>query len=479
MDHASVRSSLMMMKYKLVMIVVAVLATGFLTINSQVSVQAQVSSLYLRMILVQNQEDAKKVANELAKGKSFADVASQFSVDSTKERGGFLGQVALKDLNEQIQVMVRSLKVGGYTGPVQVENGLAFFQRTTTSHYTYALELMRLEKFEQALEPLSKDLALNPDRTHSLALKAYALQRLNQAKVAENVYRQIIKRDPKNVLAHNNLGTLLDQKGDHPGAAKHFERAVEIDSEQDVTLHNLAWIHSARLNNPAKALGFIRKATKLKPNKANYHAMLADIFQKLGERTEAQRSIARAIEIDSKNESYRKLLGQLSQASNRNLTPPPKKKVVQINPKKTRANNTFPKSPGEIPTKPKKSIKTAVPEKKPLRQPPLMEKATKPKRHRVALSRPTKQFNPPQHIKIVTRRGGARKTQRVAHLLKKNGFPIALRLRETKTLKGIRIYYKNKSVRAAGKIRDLITPRPTLRRLTWKSQFDIIVFVGN
>ena len=167
MDHASVRSSSMMMKYRQVVIFVAVFVLGFLATSYRMPVQAQVSSLYLRMILVQNQEDAKKVANELAKGRSFADVASQFSVDSTKERGGFLGQVALKDLNENIQVMVRSLKVGGYTGPVQVENGLAFFHRTTPAHYTYALELMRLEKFERALEPLNIDLALNPDRTHS------------------------------------------------------------------------------------------------------------------------------------------------------------------------------------------------------------------------------------------------------------------------------------------------------------------------
>ena len=297
--------------------------------------------------------------------------------------------------------------------------------------------------------------------------------------MAESVYRQIIKRDPKNVLAHNNLGTLLDQRGEHAGAAKHFEKAVELDSEQDVTLHNLAWIHSARLNNPEKALGFIRKATRLKPNKANYHAMLADIFQKLGQKGKAQRAIARAIDLDSKNESYRKLLRQLGQASNQNLTPPSKKKVAQIDPKKTRGDNALSRATGKVPDKPKKSIATKVPDKKPSRRPSVMKKATKTKRPRVALSRPTKQVTPSQHIKIVTRRGGARKAQKVAQLMKENGFPIALRLRETKTLKGIRIYYKNKSIRAAGEIRDLITPRPTLRRLTWKSQFDIIVFVGN
>ena len=45
-------------------------------------------------------------------------------------------------------------------------------------------------------------------------------------------------------------------------------------------------------------------------------------------------------------------------------------------------------------------------------------------------------------------------------------------------MKGIRIYYKGKSVGAARKIRNLISPKPQLRRMSWNSQFDIIVFVG-
>ena len=79
--------------------------------------------------------------------------------------------------------------------------------------------MMKAEKYKQALVPLEKDLALNPDRIHSRALKAYAFQRLNRTKEAKDAYREIIRRDPKNVLANNNLGTLLDQEGNYTEAA--------------------------------------------------------------------------------------------------------------------------------------------------------------------------------------------------------------------------------------------------------------------
>ncbi|HJM43602.1 MAG TPA: tetratricopeptide repeat protein [Nitrospinota bacterium] len=423
---------------------------------------AQSSSLYLRMILVKDKAAAAKVSNLLSQGKGFADLARQFSTDPTKGRGGFLGRVALKDLNEQVQAMVGTLKVGGFTGPVRVKNGLAFFQRTTTAHYTFALELMKAEKYKQALVPLEKDLALNPDRIHSRALKAYAFQRLNRTKEAKDAYREIIRRDPKNVLANNNLGTLLDQEGNYTEAAKRFERAVAIEPNQDVTLHNLAWIYSSRLGRPSKALRFIRKAIELKPNAANYYTMLASIYRQLGKTLEARKAVTQAVQLEPANAEHRKLLAMLGGPLKE---PAPAKKT----PAKPggRANARTP--PGD--DNPPASVRARL---KPAKKKPPSKAATPRKRtasvRRAAPSSPS--------IKVVTRLGGGKTVRLVGRLLRRNGYPVALRLKEAKPMKGIRIYYKGKSVGAARKIRNLISPKPQLRRMSWNSQFDIIVFVG-
>ena len=426
-------------------------------------VQAQApSNLDLRMILVKDAAAAGKVSNLLSQGKSFAGLARQFSTDPTKERGGFLGRVALKDLNEQVQAMVGRLKVGGFTGPVRVEKGLAFFQRTTTAHYTFALEMMKAEKFKQALVPLEKDLALNPDRIHSRALKAYAFQRLNRTKEAKDAYREIIRRDPKNVLANNNLGTLLDQEGNYTEAAQRFERAISLEPNQDVTLHNLAWIYASRLGRPSKALGFIRKAIALKPNDANYYTMLGSIYRQLGKTLEARKAVAQAVRLEPANAEHRKLLALLGGAVKE---PAPVKKVAVKPVGRAKAGTP----PGA--DKPPAPVRARL---KPAKRKPASKSAT-PRKLTASARRPAL---PPPSIKVVTRLGGGKTVRLVGRLLRRNGFPVALRLKEAKPMKGIKIYYKVKSVGAARKIRDLISPRPQIKRMSWNSQFDIIVFVG-
>ncbi len=425
--------------------------------------QAQApSNLDLRMTLVKDKAAAGKVSNLLSQGESFAGLARRFSTDPTNKRGGFLGRVALKDLNDQVQAMVGSLKVGGFTGPVRVEKGLAFFQRTTTAHYTFALEMMKAEKYKQALVPLEKDLALNPDRIHSRALKAYAFQRLNRTKEAKDAYREIIRRDPKNVLANNNLGTLLDQEGNYTEAAQRFERAISIEPKQDVTLHNLAWIYSSRLGRPSKALGFIRKAIELKPDDANYYTMLGSIYRQLGKTFEARKAVAQAVRLEPANAEHRKLLALLGGPVKE---PAPAKKVA-VKPAGRERSGT-PRRADKPPASVRDRLETAK------RKPP--SKTATPRKRTASVRRPA---SPSPSIKVVTRLGGGKTVRLVGRLLRRNGFPVALRLKEAKPMKGIKIYYKVKSVGAARRIRDLISPRPQLRRMSWNSQFDIIVFVG-
>jgi tetratricopeptide (TPR) repeat protein len=406
------------------------------------------------MIVVPDSETAKKVEELLTAGNSFPEVASKYSTDPTKDRGGFLGRVALKDLNEQIRAMVSSIRVGGITRPVRVPDGIALFQRTTIDYYNDALRLMRTEKFEEALEPLDKDLKLNPDRVHSLTLKGYALQRLNRLEEAKVSYRQIVQREPKNVLAYNNLGTLLDQEGKYADAAKMFEQAVAIDPNQDVTLHNLAWINASRLNKPAKALGFIQKAIKLKPKAANYYAMLSDVYQKQGKRKEARRAMAKAASLEPANDEYRQLLAQLKNGSS-------SAKTKNLAARQTSASAEMKRQKSGAPPK-----KPAAPQPKPA-----------PRTSVAAVDRPAASPKT-QSLKIVTHPGGAETSRQVGGLLEQNGFSVALRLKETKPLNGIRVYYKPHSAEAAEKIKNLISPRPVLKKLTWKSKFDIIVYVG-
>jgi tetratricopeptide (TPR) repeat protein len=402
---------------------------------------SQSSSVYLRTLVVDESDTARQVADLLAQGKPFAQLASEYSTDPTTKRGGLLGLVALEGLQEPIRVMVESLEVGEFTGPVRVQEGLAFFQRTTMAHYTEALRLMQSETYPEALVSLDEDLVLNPDRVHSLELKAYALQQLRWIPEAETVYREIIRQEPNNVLAYNNLGALLDQEGNYADAVKLFERAIALDPAQNVTPYNLAWLYAFRLNNPAKALGYIQKAIALQPNSANYYALLEDIYTKQGKGEQASIAFAKAVELPPPNTAYKESLAEPGTAE-RSLKP--------------KSTTIGPQAAPSPPTSPHQAPKPA------------------PSSH-AALSQPCA---PVASIKVVAHPGGAHTSRQITRLLQHNGFPVALRITDPNPMHGIRLFHKPHAIETAQRIRNLISPSLQLRRLTWKSQFDIIVYAG-
>ncbi len=388
---------------------------------------AQASSVRLRMLIVNQPATARKVADLLAQGESFVQLASEYSVHPTKQHGGLLGLVALDDLQEQVRAMVGNLQVGQYTGPIPMPEGLAFFQRTTMAHYAEALRLMRSGTYQAALASLAKDLALNPDRVHSLELKAYALERLRRKPEAETVYREIIRQAPKNVLAHNNLGALLDQEGRHAEAAKLFERVIMLDPAQHVTLYNLAWLYAFELPNLTKALAYIQQAIAWKPDAARYYAVLGDIYKKQGKWEQARIAAAKAAALEPQHTKYQDRLAELGKAGSALKSKRPAVRLQSDSDRNTVLSQTL---------------------------------------------------APTVSIKVVVLPGGADTSHQVIRLLQQNGFPIALRITDPKPMNGLRIYHKPHAIETAQKLRDLIKPDLQLRRLTWKTQFDIIVYVG-
>ena len=66
----------------------------------------------------------------------------------------------------------------------------------------------------------------------------------------------------------------------------------------------------------------------------------------------------------------------------------------------------------------------------------------------------------------------------VTRLLRENGFPVALRLDDPKPMQGLRVYHKPHATDTAQTLRNVIGLSVRLRPLTWKSRFDIIIYVG-
>jgi len=82
-------------------------------------------------ILLQNEEDARGVVDELAKGASFDDLARRRSLDKASgEKGGDLGRFVRGDLLPEIDQVVFRLKVGQVSGIVKSSLGYHIIKRT-------------------------------------------------------------------------------------------------------------------------------------------------------------------------------------------------------------------------------------------------------------------------------------------------------------------------------------------------------------
>lgn len=76
-----------------------------------------------RHILVASEDEAKDIANRLAEGEAFEDLAAQYSLDGSKEQGGDLGFFTAEEMVEPFSEAAFALEVGEVSEPVQTEFG--------------------------------------------------------------------------------------------------------------------------------------------------------------------------------------------------------------------------------------------------------------------------------------------------------------------------------------------------------------------
>lgn len=99
-----------------------------------------------------------------------------------------------------------------------------------------------------------------------LALQHHQVGQLAQA---EEIYRQLLSRDPANSSALQLLGTLLGQRGDLPGGEAQLRRALTADPANASAYFNLGEL-CRRQGRPAEALATIMEGIRYRPNATAY-----------------------------------------------------------------------------------------------------------------------------------------------------------------------------------------------------------------
>jgi tetratricopeptide (TPR) repeat protein len=135
-----------------------------------------------------------------------------------------------------------------------------------------------------------------------VALLAYQMGDVNQA---EEIYRKVLKQDPNNVQALNDLAWILaEARKDYPSALKLVEKGIHLDPKNIYLLDTRGFIYSHLPGRLTDAHKDFEKCLELSPtmNSARATALLqlGRIHTQLGEIAQARKYMEEALLIDKK-----------------------------------------------------------------------------------------------------------------------------------------------------------------------------------
>jgi tetratricopeptide (TPR) repeat protein len=107
---------------------------------------------------------------------------------------------------------------------------------------------------------------VKPKNADSAMLYAQAFQKHQEGKLeeAKKLYKEVIKNDPRNIEALNNLGVVYMKKKVHKWAIIRLNGALKVKYDYPDAHYNLACIY-AQQNDTGKSLTYLKNAIRFNP----------------------------------------------------------------------------------------------------------------------------------------------------------------------------------------------------------------------
>ncbi len=116
-------------------------------------------------------------------------------------------------------------------------------------------------------------------------------------KDSETLFRRALKINPSNFLAHNNLGTALDQKGFLQEAESHYKASLRAHPLYAEALNNLGQI-KAKNKNFSDALPLFKQTLQIDPTSTEAQYNLALTYYYLGDKQKAFEGWLSVLRVD-------------------------------------------------------------------------------------------------------------------------------------------------------------------------------------
>jgi tetratricopeptide (TPR) repeat protein len=156
----------------------------------------------------------------------------------------------------------------------------------------------------------------NIERQKALVHMFYLNGRPQDALETAKSVGKLAVRDQDIVFAHLAQGMLLEQLNRAAEAQPHYEAVLKIDPKQPIALNNIAYLLGDTLKKPAESLPYAQQAVRADPNNANVLDTLGYMLLLNNRVGEAMGALLRAKDIDKENVAVHYHLGLAFQKKN-------------------------------------------------------------------------------------------------------------------------------------------------------------------
>ncbi len=257
---------------------------------------------FLRSITVATDEDMKTVTDRLAKGESFGSVAHDLSTDQNAQAGGFIGDVALADLEPGLAAAAAHLEQDSDSGVIRVGNTRVMLHRLSRDFrwdadrlYHEAQNLNDQGDRAQAMKKAKQALEAYPYQLRGLNLMGIMLRQAGDSRRAWAVLGYAAQIYPKDAPTRFNFAFVQDSSGQ----IEELRRVIELDPDIPAAYQTLGTSLYAA-GQVTAAIEAFRAGLKIDPLSAVLYYDLGLVLKEHGDAAEADSALGLAARIDPK-----------------------------------------------------------------------------------------------------------------------------------------------------------------------------------
>ncbi len=268
--------------------------------------QTRPERLYLRWIVAGDRSKAEAALQELEAGSPFFSVAQKYSSDPSAISGGFLGDMAVSDMDPALAEAALHLSRGGFSKVVNVKDRPTIVYRMPRD-YLYAAEQLQLEAtrlrerrdFKAAAQKYLESLQVYPYYLRSLIFLAVSVGEQGQSARAAAILELAARLYPNDPAVQYNLGIAYGASGRAEEEIQAYRRAIAIQVDLIPAYLNLGSALYAA-NQLDQAAEVYRRGLEQNPLAATLYYNLGQVYRQQGKPDEAAKASQLAAKIDSR-----------------------------------------------------------------------------------------------------------------------------------------------------------------------------------